>query len=62
VMRFMKLLMGMSKRSKNIVVMMPARGGSKRLKNKNILPINKKPMFVYTMLQAIFNWDKKELA
>ena len=32
---------------------MPARGGSKRLKNKNILPINKKPMFVYTMLQAM---------
>ena len=45
--------MGMPKRSKNIIIIMPARGGSKRLKNKNILPINKKPMFVYTMLQAM---------
>jgi len=60
-MKFTKLIMEMSKRSKNIIVIMPARGGSKRLKNKNILPINKKPMFVYTMLQAIFNWDKKAL-
>ena len=34
-MRFMKLLMGMPKKSKNIVIIMPARGGSKRLKNKN---------------------------
>ena len=38
---------------------MPARGGSKRLKNKNILPINKKPMFVYTMLQDEIKKIKK---
>jgi CMP-N-acetylneuraminic acid synthetase len=34
-------------KSKKIVVIIPARMGSKRLKNKNILPIKKVPMFVY---------------
>jgi CMP-N,N'-diacetyllegionaminic acid synthase len=32
---------------KNIIVIIPVRMGSKRLKNKNILKIKNKPMFVY---------------
>ena len=52
-MKFTKLLMEMSKRSKNMAVIMFARGGSKGLKNKSILSINKKSIFVYTMLQAM---------
>ena len=48
-----EIINGNAKKEVNIIIIMPARGGSKRLKNKNILPINKKPMFVYTMLQAM---------
>ena len=32
--------------NKKIIVIIPARMGSERLKNKNILPINKVPMVV----------------
>jgi CMP-N-acetylneuraminic acid synthetase len=35
------------KKSNKILVIIPARGNSKRLKNKNILPIKNLPMFVY---------------
>jgi CMP-N-acetylneuraminic acid synthetase len=37
----------MSQSHKRIFVVIPAKGKSKRLKNKNILPIKKTPMFVY---------------
>jgi N-acylneuraminate cytidylyltransferase len=40
------------KKSK-IIAIIPARGGSKRLKNKNILPLAGKPMIVYTIESAI---------
>ncbi len=35
------------KLKEKILIIIPARGNSKRLKNKNILPINGLPMFVY---------------
>ena len=35
--------------SNKILVIIPARGNSKRLKNKNILPINNIPMFLYVI-------------
>lgn len=36
----------------NILIVIPARMGSKRLKNKNILPIKGIPMFVYVAKEA----------
>ncbi len=36
-------------KSKKILVIVPVRGGSKRLKNKNILEIKNKPMFLYVI-------------
>jgi CMP-N-acetylneuraminic acid synthetase len=33
----------------NIVAIIPARGGSKRLANKNIFPLNGKPLLAYTI-------------
>lgn len=36
----------------NILGIIPARGGSKRLKNKNILPLMGKPMILYTLEHA----------
>ena len=35
------------------IAIIPARKGSKRLKNKNITKINKKPLFNYTLDAAI---------
>ena len=35
--------------TKKILVIVPVRGNSKRLKNKNILPINNMPMFLYVI-------------
>ena len=35
--------------SKKILVIVPARGNSKRLRDKNILPINNIPMFLYVI-------------
>ena len=35
--------------TKKILVIVPIRGNSKRLKNKNILPINNMPMFLYVI-------------
>ena len=43
----LKKLESMMVKSKKIVVIIPVRMGSKRLKNKNILLIKKVPMFVY---------------
>ncbi len=40
------------KKSKKILAVIPARGGSKRLKNKNILPLLGKPMIAYTIESA----------
>jgi len=37
---------------KNIVAIIPARGGSKRLPNKNILPLNGKPLLFHTIAHA----------
>ena len=37
----------MTLKHKKIILIIPVRMGSKRLKNKNILPINKIPMFAY---------------
>ncbi len=43
-----KLITG-QKISKNIVAIIPARAGSKRLKNKNIYPINGRPMIYWSI-------------
>lgn len=37
----------------NIVALIPARSGSKRLKNKNIRLINGKPLIAYSVIQAL---------
>lgn len=42
----------MHKRQTRLAVI-PARGGSKRLKNKNILPLNGKPLISYTIEAAL---------
>ena len=39
--------------NKNLVIIIPARLGSKRLKNKNLLPINGLPMFVYVAFKSL---------
>ena len=36
----------------SILIAIPARGGSKRLPSKNILPLNGKPMIIYTIEAA----------
>ncbi len=36
-----------------VLCVIPARGGSKRIKNKNILPINGKPLIAYTIEAAL---------
>ncbi len=38
---------------KKFLALIPARGGSKRLKNKNIYPLNGKPLIYYTIKSAI---------
>ena len=43
----------MTLKHKKIILIIPVRMGSKRLKNKNILPINKMPMFVYVAKEAV---------
>jgi CMP-N-acetylneuraminic acid synthetase len=37
----------------NIIVLIPARGGSKRLPRKNIYPVKGKPMILYTVEAAL---------
>ena len=37
----------------NILLVILARGGSKRIKNKNIKSFNKKPLFLWTIEQAL---------
>ena len=39
--------------SKKILAIIPARGGSKKIKNKNIVKIKKKPLLGYTIEQAL---------
>ena len=39
--------------NKNLVIIIPSRLGSTRLKNKNILLIKGMPMFVYVALEAL---------
>lgn len=34
---------------KDVLIIVPARGGSKGIKNKNIYPVNGKPLIVYTL-------------
>lgn len=43
----------MSKESNNIVALIPARSGSKRIKNKNIKLLNGHPLIAYTIQSAI---------
>jgi N-acylneuraminate cytidylyltransferase/CMP-N,N'-diacetyllegionaminic acid synthase len=40
-------------KGKEILAVIPARKGSKRLKNKNILPLNNKPLIAWTIEAAI---------
>lgn len=42
----------MKKLQKNVLAIIPARGGSKGIKNKNIIKINGKPLVYYTIKQA----------
>jgi N-acylneuraminate cytidylyltransferase len=37
---------------KNILAIIPARGGSKGLPRKNILPVNGKPLIAWTITEA----------
>ena len=37
----------------NVVAFVPARSGSKRLKNKNIKKINNQPLIFWTVLKAL---------
>ena len=41
--------MSKMKLTKKILVIIPVRGNSKRLRNKNILPIKNLPMFLYVI-------------
>jgi len=58
-------------KGKTILAVIPARGGSKRLKNKNLLPLLKKPLLRWSMQAAsessyideiIISTDAKEIA
>ena len=40
-------------KNKKIIAIVPARGGSKSIKNKNIIKVNKKPLIHYTLENAI---------
>ena len=44
-----------------VLIIIPARSGSKRLKNKNILPIKNLPMFVYVAKEASKSRFKPEI-
>ena len=39
--------------TKNIWAIIPARSGSKSIKEKNIMPLNKKPLIFYTIRSAL---------
>ena len=43
-----------------ILVVVPARGGSKRIKNKNIRLINNKPMIKWTLNELMKVVDKNK--
>ena len=40
-------------KKKKILAVIPARAGSKKIKNKNIIKIKKKPLIYYTIIEAI---------
>ncbi|NOX66216.1 MAG: acylneuraminate cytidylyltransferase family protein [Chlorobi bacterium] len=48
-------------KSNDILAIIPARSGSQRLQNKNILPIAGKPMIVYTIEQALLSRHLEEV-
>lgn len=43
----------MKKKSSEIVAVIPLREGSKGLPNKNVLPLNSKPLYLHTVQQAL---------
>ena len=45
----------MIKHKKKVICVIPARGGSKRIKKKNIYPLNGKPLIYYTIKAAILS-------
>ena len=42
-------------KGKKILAIIPARAGSKRIKNKNLKNINNKPLIYYTLKYALNN-------
>jgi CMP-N-acetylneuraminic acid synthetase len=49
----MKSTMRTSNKNSKTIAIIPARGGSKRLKNKNILKLNNKPLIAYSIEAAL---------
>tara|TARA_B100001741_G_C16491378_1_gene569856 strand:- start:586 stop:1287 length:702 start_codon:yes stop_codon:yes gene_type:complete len=47
--------------SKNVLCVIPARGGSKSIRKKNIRELNGKPLIYYTISEALKAFDKKNL-
>ena len=41
------------KKNKDFLIIIPARSGSKRIKNKNIVDLNGKPLIYYTIKNAL---------
>ena len=46
----------------NIISIIPARGGSKSIKNKNIVKIKSKPLIYYSIKQSLIQNLFKELS
>ena len=43
----------MNKKSFKVICIIPARGGSKGIKNKNLMKVNKKPLIFYPINAAL---------